>query len=302
MVQNSKKKFWWGTSRNISTNTWPSCMSKSQPRFSEIFSPKKSLGQNFLVNPRVRHRIIEACELGKKDVVLEIGPGKGALTAAIAAGVKEVFAVEKDDRLAEELREQFRDTNVRIIHADVLEYPLSRLPDRLKVVGNLPYNIATPIIEKVLAFRHKFPVFYMTVQLEYGDRIVAKPGSKDYGSLSCFVQYYAQAKKIFKIPPSAFRPAPRVDSCFLSLRMRPEPVHKARDEKFLFKLVRTCFNQRRKMLKNSLGVVYGKEEAEELLRKLNIDPMVRAEDLSLEDYVRLANRDGSKYPLFKSEA
>ena len=254
------------------------------------FFPKRSLGQNFLINPRIQERIIEACDLTKDDVVLEIGPGKGVLTRPLADRVKKVLAIEKDNYLAPQLEKEFAGTNVTIEHADVLKYPFEQLPAPMKAVGNLPYNIATPIIEKVLAFRHKFPVFYLTVQLEYGNRIVARPHSKEYGSLSCFVQYYAQAQKLFKIPPSAFRPAPKVDSCFLSLRMRPEPARKARDEEFLFKLIRACFSQRRKTLKNSLAVIYGKEKGEELLRNLNIDPMVRAEDLSLEDYVRLANQ------------
>lgn len=265
-------------------------MSKSRSRFSEAFFPKKSLGQNFLVNPHVQEKIIAACELTREDVVLEIGPGKGALTRPLADRVRKVLAIEKDNFLAPQLEKEFTGTNVTIEHADVLKYPFDQLPASMKVVGNLPYNIATPIIEKVLAFRHKFPVFYMTVQLEYGNRIVARPGSKDYGSLSCFVQYYAQAQKLFKIPPSAFSPAPKVDSCFLSLRMRPELAHKVRDEEFLFKLIRACFSQRRKTIKNSLGVVYGKGEAGELLRKLDIDPMARAEDLSLEDYVRLSSQ------------
>ena len=265
-------------------------MSRSRPRSSEVFFPKRSLGQHFLVDPRIRERIIAACDLTKDDVVLEIGPGKGALTRPLADRVKKVLAIEKDNFLAPQLEKESAGTNVAIEHADILKYPFEQLPAPMKVVGNLPYNIATPIIEKVLAFRHKFSVFYMTVQLEYGNRIVARQGNKEYGSLSCFVQYYAQAQKLFKIPPSAFRPAPKVDSCFLSLRMRPEPARKARDEEFLFKLIRACFSQRRKAIRNSLAVVYGREEGEELLRNLNIDPMLRAEDLSLEDYVRLANR------------
>lgn len=268
-------------------------MNKSGVR-SDFFFPKKSLGQNFLVNPHVQEKIIAACELTREDVVLEIGPGKGALTRPLADRVKKVLAIEKDNFLAPQLEKEFTGTNVTIEHADVLKYPFEQLPAPMKVVGNLPYNIATPIIEKVLAFRHKFSVFYMTVQLEYGNRIVARPGSRDYGSLSCFVQYYAQAQKLFKIPPSAFSPAPKVDSCFLSLRMRPELAHKVHDEEFLFKLIRVCFSQRRKTIRNSLAVVYGKEATEELLRALKIDPRVRAEDLSLEDYVRLANRDVSK--------
>ena len=255
------------------------------------FSPKRSLGQNFLVNPRIQERIIEACALEKNDVVLEIGPGKGVLTRPLADRVKKVLAIEKDNFLAPQLEKESAGTNVAIEHADILKYPFEQLPAPMKVVGNLPYNIATPIIEKVLAFRHKFSVFYMTVQLEYGNRIVARPHSKEYGSLSCFVQYYAEVKKLFKIPPSAFRPAPKVDSCFLSLRVRPEPARKARDEEFLFRLIRACFSQRRKTIRNSLAVVYGREDTEKLLAELHIDPRLRAEDLSLEDYVRLAGQN-----------
>lgn len=261
-------------------------------RASATFVPKKSLGQNFLVNPRVRQRIVDACELQPDDVVLEIGPGKGALTRPLAARVKKVFAVEKDDYLAGQLQNEFHETNVTVLHADVLAYPFDRLPDGLKVIGNLPYNIATPIIEKVLAFRHKFPVFYMTVQMEYGRRLAARPCSKDYGSLSCFVQYYAQPQKLFRIPPSAFAPIPKVDSCFLSLRMRREPEGAASDlfDPFLFKLIRACFNQRRKTLKNALSSICSKERLEDLLLKLNINPMARAEELSVRDYVGLAQR------------
>ncbi len=264
-------------------------MRKGRPRSSETFFPKKSLGQNFLVSPHVQEKIIAACELTPADVVLEIGPGQGVLTRPLADRVKKVLAIEKDNFLAPQLEKEFAGTNVTIEHADILKYPFEQLPAPMKVVGNLPYNIATPIIEKVLAYRHKFSAFYLTVQLEYGNRIVAQPGSKEYGSLSCFVQYYARARKLFKIPPSAFRPAPKVDSCFLSLHMRPEPAREARDEEFLFKLIRACFSQRRKTIRNSLAVIYGREETEELLRALKIDQRLRAEDLSLEDYVRLAN-------------
>ena len=264
-------------------------MNKGRARSSGSFFPKKSLGQNFLVNPRIQQKIIEACELEKDDVVLEIGPGQGALTRPLSERVSKVFAIEKDDRLAGRLSGEFAGTNVLIIHDDVLEYSFDRLPEGVKVVGNLPYNIATPIIEKVLTFRHKFSAFYLTVQLEYGNRIAATPGSRDYGSLSCFVQYYADVRKLFNIPPSAFSPAPKVESCFLFLRPLSQPRWPARDEQFLFILIRACFSQRRKTIRNSLATVYG-EETGEILKKLNIDPMLRAEDLGLQDYVRLANR------------
>ncbi|OGX37447.1 MAG: ribosomal RNA small subunit methyltransferase A [Omnitrophica WOR_2 bacterium RIFCSPHIGHO2_02_FULL_50_17] len=262
----------------------------SHPTDPHAFIPKKSLGQHFLVGPGVRQKIIEACDLRPDDVVLEIGPGKGALTRPLSERVSKVFAVEKDDRLAARLKQEFAGTNVAILHADILEYPFERLPCGVKIVGNLPYNIATPIIEKVLAFRRKFTAFYMTVQWEYGSRMAAGPHSKEYGSLSCFVQYYADVKKLFKIPPAAFMPPPKVQSCFLRLDMKERPPLPAGSEEWLFKVIRTCFNQRRKMVQNSLSSLLPKKEIDVILQGLHIDSRLRAEDISLEDYVRLADR------------
>lgn len=251
---------------------------------------KKSLGQHFLVNGRVRDRILGACDLRKEDLVLEIGPGTGILTEGIAAKVCRVFAVEKDDRLARDLERRWAGTNVFVLHADVLEYPFEKLPDGLKIIGNLPYNIATPIIEKVFRYREKFRVFYMTVQWEYGTRMAAGPHSRDYGALSCFVQYYADVQKLFKIPPTAFRPAPKVQSCFLRLDIKENPYRPAESEEWLFKVVRACFNQRRKTIQNSLSSLLPKKEMDVILQELAIDGRLRAEDIGLEDYIRLANR------------
>lgn len=251
------------------------------------FVPKKSLGQHFLVNTAVRDRIITACELEKDDIVLEIGPGKGALTSEIAARAGEVFAVEKDDRLARALEERFAGSNVRVIHADILEYPFEELPSRLKLIGNLPYNIATPILEKILRHRHKFSLCYITVQLEYGARLCARPHTKDYGSLSCFLQYYADAACLFKIKDTAFRPVPKVQSCFMRLEILPRPRRQASDEEALFRVIRTCFQQRRKTIVNALAPIFQRERIRELLEKCQIDPRARPEDLSLEEYIRL---------------
>jgi 16S rRNA (adenine1518-N6/adenine1519-N6)-dimethyltransferase len=241
------------------------------------------------VDPRLRQKIIQSCDLRKEDVVLEIGPGTGLLTQTIAEKVRKVFAVEKDDRLAWDLKRRLGGTNISVLHADVLEYPFEKLPDGMKVIGNLPYNIATPIIAKIFRYRGKFEVFYMTVQWEYGSRMAAGPHSKDYGSLSCFVQYYAEVKKLFKIPPGAFSPPPKVQSCFLRLEMK-EPPLPADSEEWLFKVIRSCFNQRRKMIQNSLSSLLPKKEIDAILQELTIDSRLRAEDIGLEDYVRLANR------------
>ena len=179
------------------------------------FSPKRSLGQNFLVNPHVQEKIIAACELTPADVVLEIGPGQGVSDAAARGPGQKVLAIEKDNFLAPQLEKEFAGTNVTIEHADILKYPFEQLPAPMKVVGNLPYNIATPIIEKVLAHRHKFSAFYLTVQLEYGNRIVAQPGSKSTAHCPVLSNITPRAQRSYsRSRRRRFVPAPKVDSCF----------------------------------------------------------------------------------------
>ncbi len=253
------------------------------------FVPKKSLGQNFLVNPNVARRIVEACDLKPTDVILEIGAGKGALTHLIAGKVRSVIAVEKDDHLAGQLQKDFHGTNVTIVHADILEYPFEKIPDRVKIIGNLPYNIATPIIEKVFHYKKRVTGFYITVQLEYGQRIAARPHNKDYGSFSCFVQYHANPKILFKIKNASFQPVPKVQSCFLSMGLREKPSVFAKDEEFLFGVIRAAFGHRRKTIENSLSAILAKEKISALLQELKINPKLRAENLSLEDFARISN-------------
>ncbi len=254
-----------------------------------LFRPKKSLGQNFLVDMHVRDRIIDACELDKDDVVLEIGPGKGALTEQVALRVSKVIAIEKDEYLVEKLKDNILQDNVSIIAYDILKYPFNSLPEGIKLIGNLPYNIATPIIEKVLAYRNKFVSLYVTVQLEYGRRLSASVGSKDYGALTCFVQYYADVKILFKIKNTAFRPVPKVYSCFVKLDLLKEPRVKVKDEGLLFRVIRQAFAQRRKSIYNSLSSVLGKSRGKDVLEQLGFSHRLRAEDLSILDYARIVN-------------
>ena len=253
------------------------------------FQPKKHLGQNFLINKNVILRIIEKCELSKDDVVLEIGPGKGALTGLIAKNVKKVIAVEKDKELADELRSQFKDTNVEIIHADFLKYSFNDIPANVKVIGNLPYNIATQIIKKIIKNKDLFKYLFFTVQLEYGLRINADKNTKAYGSFSCFMQYHTNSKILFKISNGAFLPVPKVQSCFMKLDILEEPLVNVVDEDLMFKIIREGFNYRRKMLQNSLSFIVGKKNSEHLFSSLKINPKARAEDLSLNDFAGLAN-------------
>lgn len=256
----------------------------------DTFVPRKSLGQNFLINPRIIARIIDACSLKSDDIVCEIGPGQGALTHLLGQRVAKLVAIEKDRRLAEQLKKEFTDTNVEIIHADILKYPLETLARHSKFIGNLPYSAATAIIARVLTHRPAFGVFFMTVQREYAKRMTARPSSPAYGSFSCFVQYYACAKILFPVKNSAFKPMPKVQSCFLRLDLRRHPENAAKSEVHLFKLIRACFEQRRKTILNSLGAFnQDKTKTLRLLESLQIDPQWRAENLSLEDFVRISN-------------
>ena len=258
------------------------------------FTPKKSLGQNFLVNTNIAERIVDSCHLTSADIVLEIGPGRGALTYGLAQQCKKILAIEKDKALAEQLQRDFKDSNVHVINDDILKYPFETLPNNIKIIGNLPYNIATPIIEKIIEHRHKFQELYITVQLEYGQRIVARPNTKSYGSFSCYVQYHMEPKILFKIKNSAFAPIPKVQSCFIRLDILNQPKQKADNSDFLFKVIRSCFGQRRKTIQNSLASILDKERIPHLLKILNINPKLRAENLSLEDYIKISNTYGKK--------
>ncbi|NLE65169.1 MAG: ribosomal RNA small subunit methyltransferase A [Elusimicrobia bacterium] len=264
-------------------------MKRIRPEDPSIFVVKKRLGQNFLVDRRVLSRIVEACDLSPEETVLEIGPGQGALTCVIMPCVRELIAVEADRQLVERLTGEFSGTNLRIVHADFLKFGLGDLPGPLKVVGNLPYYISTPIITKVLENRERFTSLFMTVQLEFGERLLAPVGSKQYSSFTCWVNYFAKPTMLFKIRPGAFRPVPKVESCFMRLDMRRDPAVPVRDELLFLRIIRTAFLQRRKTLANALGVVAPKDVLMEACRRADISPGLRPEDLSLEDYARLSD-------------
>ena len=252
------------------------------------YQPKKHFGQNFLADKHTQRKIIQACDLKIEDVVVEIGPGQGVLTRLIAPKVKRLICVETDRDLIEPLRDCFGNS-VEVVHADFLKWDMGDLPPETKVIGNIPYYISTPIIEKLIQARTKFSAAFLTVQLEFGQRLTAKSGGKDYGSLSCFAQYYADIKMLFKIKNTCFKPAPKVDSCFLCLMMRSQPQALAADEEFLFKLIQTAFQQRRKNIVNSLKGFVTKEKLEESLEDLGINFNARPENLTLLNYINLCN-------------
>lgn len=255
----------------------------------KLLPAKKSLGQNFLGDPFVRQKMIAAAELKADETVLEIGPGRGFLTDELIKSVKNVIAVETDTDLIPHLQNAYANKNLRLIHHDILSFPFENLPNRIKIVSNLPYNIATPIIEKVIANREKFYDFFMTVQLEYGQRLCAKPNSKDYGSLSIFVQYYGQTKLLFRIKETAFYPRPKIQSCFVRFTPYKTLPYKAQEETLLFEITRAAFGQRRKTISNSLSQIIPKADLKEVLSRLKIKDTARAENLAVKDFVDVSN-------------
>lgn len=255
--------------------------------------PKKRLGQNFLFDKNIQKKIIDACEFEASDIVLEIGSGRAELTKLILEKVKKIYALEIDFNLAENLRETFKGyKNVKIINADVLKFNFNRYFNKIskvKVVGNIPYYITTPIIERLLKYRNRIDAIFITVQKEFAKRLVACPGSKDYGAFSCFVQYYTEPKLIFPIKKTSFFPSPKVDSCFLGLLIRQKPPFKIKNERLFFKIIRAAFNQRRKTLRNSLKDVISPDKLTKFFNQYSINPDIRPEDLSLADFADLTN-------------
>jgi len=258
------------------------------------FKPKKSLGQNFLIDQNIQRKIIDACNFNSSDIVLEIGAGRGELTRLIAPRVEKVYALELDSNLCRALKESLRVySNVEIINQDILKLNFQsrfrKLENKLNVIGNIPYYITTPILERLLKFRELIEEIYVTVQKEFATRVTARPGSKDYGCLSCFLQYYSEPKIFFLIKKTSFFPSPKVNSCFLSLKIRGKYPIDPKDERRFFRIIRTAFNQRRKTLRNSLRDVIAQQKLYAFFKEYNINANVRPEDLTISDFLHLAN-------------
>lgn len=244
--------------------------------------PRKRLGQHFLIDPQVLQRIIDAAELNKNDVVLEIGTGLGVLTKELADQVKKIVTIEVDKELLKIAKEVLKDyTNIEFIPGDILKMDLTKIEYPFKVVGNLPYYITSPIIERILGLEQKPKIIVITVQKEVAERMVATPGSKKYGSFSIFVQFHAEVKLDSLVSKSSFYPRPEVSSAIVVLKPYQISPYQVSNEKKFFEIVHTAFQQRRKKLKNSL--------AEFSLENKGIDLNRRPEMLSIEEFVHLAN-------------
>ena len=257
---------------------------------------KKSLGQHFLIDPNIQRKIVEALDPGPADEVLEIGPGTGALTRHLAGRVRRLVAVELDDSLYEALREEFAGTpGVEILHADIMELDLREItadPATLKVIGNIPYNITSPLLFRLLDRRFRPQLVVIMVQKEVADRILAAPGERAYGALSVGVRAVADVERLFDVGRGAFRPIPEVDSTVLRIRPHRPPRLTAEEEEDLRALTRTAFGWRRKQLQKILrsapGYGLAPAEIQEVQAATGLDLNRRPETLSPEEFTRLS--------------
>ena len=250
----------------------------------------KRLGQNFLIDPNIIRKIVALAEVGANDDVLEIGPGRGALTGLLCKTAGRVTAIEVDPRLHAYLAERQHDyPNLDLILADALTYPLESLPDGTIVVANLPYYISTPLLFALLDQRDRFPRLVLMLQNEVADRLVAKPGTSDYGVLSVMAQYAAEIAKGFRVSAQCFRPRPEVGSAVVLLRTRVQRELSPAEEPKFAALVKAAFAHRRKTLVNSLrDEGYDQIRIAGALEQLALPMSVRAEVLSLEQLIRLS--------------
>jgi 16S rRNA (adenine1518-N6/adenine1519-N6)-dimethyltransferase len=261
-------------------------------------SPRKRFGQHFLNQPKTAERIVESAELSSSDVVVEVGPGLGALTRYILARVRRLHLVELDRDLAAFLEANLpvSECLVSIHRQDILDVDLCTLVEptgeQLVVLGNLPYNVSSPLVFRLLEFRHCIKRAVLMVQKEVGDRLAALPGGKDYGVLSVLLGVYAQVRTILVVGPGQFYPPPKVDSVVISIDFIESQPSDLPSFPFLRRLVNACFQQRRKTLLNSLKGLAGRDSAlpAKMLEAAHIDPKRRPETLAPQEFVLLARK------------
>ena len=278
----------------------PSTIADIRERYN--FQLSRSLGQNFITDRSIIERIVEGAGVGENDLVIEIGPGIGVLTAEAAEAAARVIAVEIDSKLIPILSETLAEyDNIKVINQDILKTDVNKIIEEekaagnftgaVRIIGNLPYYITTPIIMGLLESGVKADSITVMMQKEVADRIKASPGSKTYGAISAAVQYYCIVEQIASVPKEVFVPRPKVDSAVLNLHIRKEKPVELTDEKMFFACIRSGFGQRRKTLLNSLTGTAGlsKEDIRNLLSTAGIDPVRRAETLNMEEFAAIAN-------------
>ncbi len=262
----------------------------------------KSLGQNFLIDDCVIEKIIESSNIEKEDLIIEIGPGLGVLTERLLKKSNNVVVIELDKKMIEILQNRFcLNRNLEIINDDVLKVDLEKLIknkkeqtniNKVKIVANLPYYISTPIIMKLLENRLEISEIIVMVQKEVAQRLGAETGTREAGAITYAVEYYAQATPIIDVPKESFIPSPKVESQVIKLEVRQNPKIEVEDEKLLFNIIQKSFMQRRKTLSNALinnRILDSKEEVEKMFKTLEIPSNVRGENLTLEEFGKIAN-------------
>ena len=264
------------------------------------FQFKKKFGQNFLIDPHVLDKIVDAAQITEDDFVLEIGPGIGTLTQYLCECARQVLAVEIDKNLIPILHETLSPyENVEVRNGDILKQDIREIAQTynagkpIKVVANLPYYITTPIIMELFESRVPLANVTVMVQKEVADRMKAQPGSKDCGALSLAVQYYAKPYIAAFVPPNCFMPRPKVGSAVIRLECREEAPVQVADETLMFRLIRASFNQRRKTLQNGIAnsseLSFSKAQAAEAIEKAGLDANIRGEKLGLSEFAKLAD-------------
>jgi 16S rRNA (adenine1518-N6/adenine1519-N6)-dimethyltransferase len=250
--------------------------------------PRKRFGQHFLTDRHYLRRIVEAIAPAEDDAMAEIGPGTGLLTAELAGRVSHLHVIEIDRDLAATLRRAFPPERVTVHEGDALEFDFAILPPRLRIVGNLPYNVSTPILFRMAALEERVRDCTFLLQKEVVDRMVAEPATAEYGRLSVMLQYRFAMASVLHVPPGAFTPPPKVDSSVVHMAPLGAGRPRARDEALFERLVAAAFSQRRKTLRNAAGGVAGPEAFE----RAGIDPQRRGETLSVHEFIALCNAIG----------
>ena len=260
----------------------------------------KDLGQNFLINNEVVENIIKSSDVSKEDLIIEIGPGLGTLTKRLLENAGKVICIELDKKMIKILNDRFGDySNFEIINDDVLKVDLNKIIKenlnnnikKAKIVANLPYYITTPIIMKLLEDKLDIDSIVVMIQKEVAERLIDTPGGKNTGAITHTIFYYCESEKVMEVPNSSFIPEPEVTSEVIKMKLRKKPAVELDNPKVMFMIIKSAFMQRRKTLLNSLTnaqVFTNKQEGLEILKKLNLEENVRAENLKLEDYANIA--------------
>jgi 16S rRNA (adenine1518-N6/adenine1519-N6)-dimethyltransferase len=257
--------------------------------------PEKGLGQHFLVDRNILNKVIRTAQVGKEDVVVEVGPGLGEMTLALARLAKHVIAVEIDPKLVEILKKKLADCpNVEVVKSDILKVDFKHFFKKegrpIKVVANLPYQISTPLLFRFIEAKEALSTLTLMLQREVAERMAASPGGKEYGTLSVLLQMFLDLSVRFFIPPSAFFPRPKVESAVVHMVWKEKPMIETNNEEWFKRVVKACFGYRRKTLVNALkhsGLPFP-DSIESRMEKIGIDPRRRPETLTIEEFIRLA--------------